>query len=53
MKKTSEELSNVQKQEAIRRDELESGKIRIPPEKPKTPARQEEETDRTPQKDSS
>jgi hypothetical protein len=49
MKKTSEVLSRIQDEEALRRQLLESGKIRLAPEKPKSRPRQDENTGSAPQ----
>lgn len=43
MKKTSEALSEDQEQATVRRKLLESGKIRLIPQKPKHPSEQEEQ----------
>ena len=53
MKKTSEALSRVQDEAAIRRQLLESGKIRLIPKKPKSQPQQDDETSKAQKKDSS
>ncbi len=53
MKKTSKDLSDVQKQEDVRREKAQSGKIPVSPPGGKSRPPQEEETRKPAEKDSS
>jgi len=52
MKKTSEDLAKHQEDTAVRRQLLESGKIRLIPQEPKSQADQEDEKATARKKDS-